>query len=58
MAWGEDTTVPKNIAKTPLVGGQWTKADGGKFPYDLVIVSNTAHPNIPTGGHVRQISDS
>jgi len=36
-----------NISKTPLVGGQWRK--GTKFPYDLVIVSNKEHPEIPAG---------
>jgi branched-chain amino acid transport system substrate-binding protein len=39
-----------NVAKTPLVGGQWRKV--AKYPYEIVIVSNSLHPNIPTGGHV------
>lgn len=34
----------KNVAKTPLVGGQWRK--GGKFKYDLVIVENSLARNI------------
>ena len=38
-----------NISKTPLVGGQWRKSSGTKFPYDLVIVSNKDHPEIPAG---------
>lgn len=29
----------KNVAKTPLVGGQWRK--GGKFKYELIIVENS-----------------
>ncbi|HEX5013215.1 MAG TPA: ABC transporter substrate-binding protein [Candidatus Limnocylindrales bacterium] len=37
-----------NIAKTPLVGGQWKK--GTTFPYDLVIVSNKDHTDIPAAG--------
>jgi branched-chain amino acid transport system substrate-binding protein len=37
-----------NVAKTPLVGGQWRlQADGS---YKLVIVSDKDHPNIPLGG--------
>ncbi len=36
-----------NISKTPLTGGQWRK--GTTFPYDLVIVSNKDHPEIPAG---------
>jgi branched-chain amino acid transport system substrate-binding protein len=46
IAWGSGP-VP-NVAKTPLVGGQWIK--GTNHPYDLVITSNTTAPNIPTGG--------
>ncbi len=43
-----------NVAKTPLVGGQWVK--GTAFPYDLVIVSNTDHTDIPTGGTMQPIT--
>ncbi len=43
-----------NVAKTPLVGGQWRlKDDGG---YDLVIVENGDHPNIPKSGTMEEIS--
>jgi branched-chain amino acid transport system substrate-binding protein len=37
-----------NVAKTPLVGGQWVK--GTTHPFELVITSNAAAPNIPKGG--------
>lgn len=43
-----------NVAKTPLVGGQWRLKDGGG--YDLVIVDNSDHPDIPTGGTMEAIS--
>jgi branched-chain amino acid transport system substrate-binding protein len=39
-----------NVAKTPLVGGQWRRKGAG---YELVIVSNADHPNIPAGGKVQ-----
>ncbi len=39
-----------NVAKTPLVGGQWRSSAGGRF--DLVVVSNKAYPDIPLGGSV------
>lgn len=45
-----------NIAKTPLVGGQWGK--GTTFLYDLTIVSNKDQPTIPKGGNLRQIPGS
>jgi branched-chain amino acid transport system substrate-binding protein len=37
-----------NVAKTPLVGGQWVK--GTDHPFELVITSNETATNIPTGG--------
>ncbi|MDW8325070.1 MAG: ABC transporter substrate-binding protein [Anaerolineales bacterium] len=46
VAWGSGP-VP-NVAKTPLVGGQWVK--GSKHPFDLVITSNATASNIPVGG--------
>ena len=49
------TTGPvPNVAKTPLVGAQWRK--GTDYPYDLVIVANTQHPNIPVAGHMEAIT--
>lgn len=39
-----------NVAKTPLVGGQWQKGD--KNPFDLVVGTNTAATNIPTAGSI------
>ena len=43
-----------NVAKTPLVGGQWRQTDGGQFPYDLVVVSNEHAKeqgrDVPLGG--------
>ena len=43
-----------NVAKTPLVGGQWRRRDGGG--YDLVIVDNSTAPDIPSGGVMEPIS--
>ena len=44
----------KNVAKTPLVGGQWRL--GGDFTYDLVVTSNGSAPAIPTGGAFEAIA--
>jgi branched-chain amino acid transport system substrate-binding protein len=38
-----------NVTKTPLVGGQWRSTPSAKSGYDLVIVTNEGHPNIPKG---------
>ena len=44
----------KNVAKTPLVGGQWRK--GSQYPYDLVVVDNQTAPDIPTQGEIKAIA--
>lgn len=44
----------KNVAKTPLVAGQWRQ--GGAFGYDLVITANRTAPNIPLGGEMQPIT--
>ena len=51
--WGGEG-VPRNIAKTPLVGGQWVRSDG-EFEYDLIVVSNKDHTNIPKAGDLQPI---
>jgi branched-chain amino acid transport system substrate-binding protein len=43
----------KNIAKTPLVGGQWRLRDGSK--YEIVITDNKTAPMIPIGGKMEAI---
>jgi branched-chain amino acid transport system substrate-binding protein len=57
IAWDGKNLPPfaaKNIAKTPLVGGQWRLRDGGG--YDLVITDNKTAPNIPVGGKMEAIA--
>lgn len=43
----------KNVAKTPLVGGQWRR--GGRFKYDLTIVDNSQAKMIPVHDKLRPI---
>ena len=52
IAWGAGPV--KNVAKTPLVGGQWRK--GTAFKYDLVITDNQTAPAIPTGGKMEAMA--
>jgi branched-chain amino acid transport system substrate-binding protein len=55
VKFGADNLPPAvaaNVSKTPLVGGQWRLADG---KFDLVIVENTAAPQIPVGGKMEAI---
>jgi len=51
ISWGKGPV--KNVSKTPLVGGQWTKTADG---YDLVICEDATAPEIPVGGKLRILS--
>ncbi|WP_138471148.1 ABC transporter substrate-binding protein [Poseidonocella sp. HB161398] len=56
VGWGTDNLpdfARKNVAKTPLVGGQWRREDDGRF--ELVIVENGNAPEIPLGGTLEPI---
>ena len=56
VAWGAEGLPPfasANVAKTPLVGGQWRLGDGGD--YDLVVTDNATAPDVPTGGEMQAI---
>ena len=56
VAWNGANLPPfaaKNVAKTPLVGGQWRLKDG---KYDIVITDNRTAPAIPVGGKMEAIT--
>src|SRR5215468_5772266 len=56
VAWNGANLPPfaaKNVAKTPLVGGQWRFKDG---KYDIVITDNRTAPAIPVGGRMEPIA--
>jgi branched-chain amino acid transport system substrate-binding protein len=52
VRWGHGPV--KNVAKTPLVGGQWEH--GKKYPYELVIVENSDARMIPLQGKVKPLA--
>jgi branched-chain amino acid transport system substrate-binding protein len=57
IGWGKDNVPPfarKNVAKTPLVGGQWRRQADGSF--DLVIIENANAPEIPLGGKLEALN--
>ncbi|MDZ4812788.1 MAG: ABC transporter substrate-binding protein [Pseudomonadota bacterium] len=43
----------RNVAKVPLVGGQWVKGKSRKF--ELVVVNNKTAPQIPVGAEMKLI---
>jgi len=56
VEFGSDKMPPfaaKNIAKTPLVGGQW-RLNGDR--YEMVITENAQAPQIPLGGQMQALS--
>ena len=55
IAYGKNG-LPKNIGSTSLVGGQWQKQSGGKFPFDLLVVNNTQSPEIPVNGELKPLA--
>ncbi len=54
VSWGSGPV--KNVAKMPLVGGQWRRTADGPFNYDLVITANETAPDIPSGGTMEAIA--
>lgn len=48
LSWGSGP-VP-NVAKTPLVGGQWKAGD--KYPFEMVVATNSGYPDIPAPGTI------
>lgn len=50
VAWGGQGPF-KNVSKTPLVLGQWSK--GKKFKYELTVVNNDSAKAIPLGGKLK-----
>jgi branched-chain amino acid transport system substrate-binding protein len=58
IQFGSDKLPPfaaKNVAKTPLVGGQWRRV-GDSAKYDIVITDNKTAPMIPVGGTMQAIA--
>ena len=52
VAWGGQGPF-KNVSKTPLVLGQWSK--GKRFKYELSIVNNESAKAIPVGGQLKPL---
>jgi branched-chain amino acid transport system substrate-binding protein len=36
-----------NVSVAPIIGSQWIKSEGGKFPLETVITENATDPNVP-----------
>lgn len=57
VAWNGAGVPPfaaRNVAKTPLVGGQWRIKDGNR--YEIVITDNRTAPAVPVGGGMQALA--
>ena len=54
VSWGSGPV--KNVAKMPLVGGQWRRTPDGPFGYDLVVTSNETSPDVPVAADMELIA--
>ena len=52
--WTQTQADFPNVSRTPLVGGQWRR--GKSWPFELAIVSNAAHPEIPATSTLQPIA--
>lgn len=52
VAWGKGPV--KNVAKTPLVGGQWVK--GKKRKFELLVVNNETAPAVPVQAKIKPLA--
>jgi branched-chain amino acid transport system substrate-binding protein len=54
VQWG--TSHPtKNCVTTPCYGGQWRLSNGGKYEFDLVVVSNVSAPQVAVADTLKPV---
>jgi branched-chain amino acid transport system substrate-binding protein len=51
IAWNGKGPV-KNVCKTIMVGGQWRRIEGSKWPIEIVVVANNTAPQVPVAGQM------
>ncbi|CAO5231541.1 Amino acid/amide ABC transporter substrate-binding protein, HAAT family [Frankia sp. AgKG'84/4] len=52
VAFGSQQNVPKNVARIPVVGGQWVQVEND---FALKIVDNSGNTKVPLGGQLREL---
>ena len=45
-----------NCVTTPTYGGQWRLSNGGKYQFDLVVVSNVSAPFVEVADKMKPMS--
>jgi branched-chain amino acid transport system substrate-binding protein len=46
LAWGKGA-LPPNVVATPIIGGQWRKTQGSKYPLEFFICEHSSDPRVP-----------
>jgi branched-chain amino acid transport system substrate-binding protein len=46
LVWGQGQ-LPPNVVATPIIGGQWRKVRGSKYPLDFLICEHSSDPHVP-----------
>jgi branched-chain amino acid transport system substrate-binding protein len=49
LVWGRPG-LPPNVVATPIIGGQWRKVKGSKYPLDFIICEHSSDRNVPLAG--------
>lgn len=55
LQWGQ-RGLPPNVVATPIIGGQWRKVPGSKYPLDFVIGEHSSDPHVPVAGKLISFS--
>jgi branched-chain amino acid transport system substrate-binding protein len=51
LEWGKGPN--GNVVATPILGGQWVKASGGKYPLEFVLCDNSTDSNVPVAAKLK-----
>lgn len=55
LAWGAGP-LPLNVVATPIIGGQWRKVRGDRYPLDFVICEHSSDPHVPIASRLTSYS--
>lgn len=51
LVWGRGPN--GNVVATPIIGGQWVRSTGGKYPLEFVLCENSSDPNVPVAASLK-----
>lgn len=51
LKWGKGPNA--NVVTTPILGGQWVSAGGGRYPLDFILCENACDPTVPVAAQLK-----